>query len=138
MTRAPGVIADIEVRGRELYRALADADVKALRRLLSSNFQGELTAGLPNGLGRRYEGLDAMMSEGWAKVGRLFEMSPQPERLINGGDVLIGLGAYVGVAKPTGKAVRAAFAHFWSWNGGQFTGVRQVTDSGAWRDALLA
>lgn len=95
-----------------------------------------MTAGLPNGFGRHYNGLDEMITQGWAQVGRVFQMSPQPDRLIDGGDVLVGLGNYVGVAKPTGRPVRAAFAHFWSWNGSQFTGVRQVTDSGARRDAL--
>lgn len=131
-------MTDILIRGRELYTALAGGDVEALRRLLSANFQGQLSEGLPNGLGRRYEGRESMMTDGWAAVGELFEMSPHPEELIDGGDVLIGRGRYVGTAKPTGKSVNAAFAHFWRFDGAQFTGVQQVTDSGKWLEALRA
>lgn len=51
-------------------------------------------------------------------------------------EILIAHGHYVGKAKPTGKPVRAAFAHFWSFDGERFTGVRQVTDSAIWEHAL--
>jgi hypothetical protein len=43
---------------------------------------------------------------------------------------------YEGRAKTTGKQLRAAFAHFWQFNGAQFTSLQQVTDTGIWRDAL--
>jgi ketosteroid isomerase-like protein len=131
-------MADILSSGRELYSALGGGDIESLRRLLSPNFRGELTAGLPHGFGRTYAGLEAMMGEGWGAVGQWFEMSPQPTELYDGGDTLIGRGFYVGTAKPTGKPVRAAFAHFWKFDGQQFTAVHQITDSGAWRDALDA
>jgi 2-(1,2-epoxy-1,2-dihydrophenyl)acetyl-CoA isomerase len=129
-------MTEILVKGRELYAALAAGDIDALTRLLSADFQAQLTEGLPQGFGRSYDGLDSMMSDGWGAVDRWFEMSPHPEKLIDGGDVLVGLGSYVGTAKPTGKPLRAAFAHFWRFDGEQFTAVRQVTDSGKWRDAL--
>jgi hypothetical protein len=41
-----------------------------------------------------------------------------------------------GTARDTGKPLRAAFAHFGQFNGTQFTGLQQVTDTGMWRDAL--
>lgn len=129
-------MSEIISKGRELYAALGSGDPDTLKRLLSPTFQGELTAGLPHGFGRTYDGLDVMMTEGWGAVGNWFEMSPQIEELFNGGSVLVGRGFYVGKAKPTGKPVRAAFAHFWRFDGQQFTGVYQVTDSGVWRDAL--
>jgi len=128
---------DLIAKGRRLYAALAAGDLAELHELISERFQGDLTAGLPNGAGRHYDGREAMMTEGWGAIGRSFEMSPQPEELIDGGDVLIGRGSYVGKAIPTGKPVRAAFAHFWRFDGAQFTAVQQVTDSGVWRDALL-
>lgn len=122
--------------GHELYAALSGGNVDALRELLTDNFRGELTAGLPKGLGRLYEGREAMMREGWGAVGQWFEMSPVMEQMFDGGDVLIGHGHYVGKVKRTGKPIRAAFAHFWSFDGQRFNGVTQVTDSGVWRDAL--
>lgn len=123
-------MTDILDRGRELYAALAGGDAEALKRLLAPDFRGELTAGLPRGFGRASEGLEAMMSEAWGGVGELFEMGPQVEELFDGGEMLIGRGFYVGTAKPTGKPVRASFAHFWLFDGRRFTSVRQVTDSG--------
>lgn len=129
-------MADILNEGRQLYAALAAGDVEALGRMLTPNFQGQLSEGLPNGFGRGYDGLQAMMEDGWGAIGAVFEMSPQPEELIDGGDVLIGRGHYVGTAKPTGKAVRAAFAHFWQFDGRHFTSVRQVTDTAKWHEAL--
>ncbi len=123
-------------KGEELFTALRGGDVDALHRLLIPDFRGELTAGLPHGFGRVYEGLDSMINDGWGAVGEYFEMVPEIEELYDGGDVLIARGHYVGKAKPTGKSVRAAFAHFWAFDGEQFTGVYQVTDSATWEQGL--
>lgn len=131
-------MSDILEKGQQLYTALRAGDVNALHQLLTPDFLGELTAGLPHGFGRTYEGLDAMIEEGWSAVGKYFDMSPNIESTYDGGDVLIGRGHYIGHAKTTGKKVKAAFAHFWSYDGQRFTGVRQVTDSAAWHAALQA
>ncbi|MBX9943836.1 MAG: nuclear transport factor 2 family protein [Reyranella sp.] len=129
-------MSDILSAGRVLYAALADGDADALGRLLSPAFQGRLTEGLPHGLGRQYDGLEMMMNA-WAAADRRFEMlRPEPDELFDGGCVLIARGHYVGKANATGRPLRAAFAHFWPFDGRQFTAVRQITDSGAWRDAL--
>ncbi|HEV7252052.1 MAG TPA: hypothetical protein VGN97_02995 [Mesorhizobium sp.] len=129
--------SDILAKGEQLYVALRTGDVEVLYRLLSPNFRGELTAGLPHGFGRVYEGLDVMIGQGWSAVGEYFQIGPQVDRMYDGGDVLIGRGWYMGTAKPTGKPVRAAFAHFWSYDGERFTGVQQVTDSATWAAALI-
>ena len=129
-------MTDIIEKGRALFAALQAGDVEALRQLLAPDFRGELTPGLPNGLGRIYEGFDAMLRDGWGRVGEAFDMHPEPDRFIDGGDVLIVHGYYVGTVRSTGRPVRADFAHFWSFDGARFTGVKQVTDSGAWRDGL--
>ena len=129
-------MSDIINKGEQLYAALQSGDVEAFHRLLSLDFRGELTAGLPHSLGRVCEGLDAMVGEGWSAVDEIFEMGPQVDKLYDGGDVLIGRGWYVGTARSTGKPLRAAFAHFWSYDGERFTGVHQVTDSATWERAL--
>jgi len=68
--------------------------------------------------------------------GQYCEMGPRVDKLYDGGDVLIARGHYVGKVKATRKPVRAAFAHFWSFDGERFTGVSQVTDSATWEQAL--
>jgi ketosteroid isomerase-like protein len=128
--------APVLVAGRTLYAALAAGDGGVLTDLLSDDFRGTLTAGLPHGFGRTYEGRDAMMNEGWGAIGAHFALAPQVERLWDGGDVLIARGTYVGHAIETGRPVHAAFAHVWGFDGARFTSVEQVTDSAAWAEAL--
>jgi len=129
-------MAELLSRGAELYAALQSDDVPALLRLLHPSFRGELTRGLPLGLGGVREGLDAMLAEGWGAVAEAFDLTPRAERLFDGGTVLIARGWYEGRARPSGRPLRAAFAHFWSFDGSRFTGVWQVTDSAAWAEAL--
>jgi ketosteroid isomerase-like protein len=112
------------------------ADVEALRRHVSAEFRGNLTAGLPRHLGRVHEGLDAMIAKGWGAVDALFGMAPQLEALHDGGDVLIARGHYVGRFRSTDQPFRAAFAHFWEFDGKRFTGLHQITDSPMWKHAL--
>jgi ketosteroid isomerase-like protein len=125
-------------KGQELFEALRAGNVEALHQVLSSNFRGQLTAGLPHGFGRTYDGLESMINEGWAAVGQYLDMKPEVESFYEIGDTLVVRGHYVGVAKTTGNPIRAAFAHFWTFDGEQFTSVYQVTDSGAWHAALQA
>jgi hypothetical protein len=100
-------------------------------------FQGQLSEGLPNGPGRHYDERDAMLTDGWGAIGEWFALTPYAEVLTDCGDVLAGRNFYVGTAKPTEKQVRAAFAHFWRFDGTRFTGVIQVTDTGTWQDGLV-
>lgn len=123
-------------KAHELYAALNGSDAAALQRLLSSDFSGQLSAGLPQGLGRTYDGLNAMLGEAWAAVDELLLLELKVEQLIDGGTVLIARGSYDGTARRTGRTMHAAFAHFWQFDGTQFTALQQVTDTGMWRDAL--
>lgn len=122
--------------GKELYRALNEGDAVALQRLLSTDFKGHLSAGLPHGLGRDYDSRDAMMSEAWAYVDANFAIEISVEHFFDAGDVLIVHGSYVGSSRLTGGALRADFAHFWVFDGRQFTGLRQVTDTALWHKSL--
>lgn len=136
MTSTTGTSARLAT-GQRLYQALGEGDVDVLRELLADDFQGHLSAGLPHGFGERtYNGREQMLSQGWGAIGGYFEMRPQVEELLEAGDYLIGRGNYVGTAKPTGKQVTAAFAHFWRFEGDRIVSVRQVTDSALWRQAL--
>jgi len=136
MTSTTDVAARLAV-GKRLYQALGAGDVAVLRDVLADDFQGHLSAGLPHGFGQRtYDGREQMLSEGWGAVGGYFDMSPQVEELLVAEDYLIGRGNYVGTATSTGKTVKAAFAHFWRFDGDKIVSVRQVTDSALWQQAL--
>lgn len=133
MTSRP---SELTTKADELYAALNDGDAAALERLLSEDFRGELSTGLPHGLGRTYEGLRAMLIEAWAAVDDLLQLQVKPERIVEAGTLLIVRGCYAGTARRTGKVLHAAFAHFWEFDGRRFTRLQQITDTGAWRDAL--
>ncbi len=126
----PGILA----KGRELYAALVGGDAEALGRLLAPDFQGRLSEGLR--LARRYDGLRSMVDDGWSAVDQWFELTPRPDDLIDGGAVLVVRGEYVGTVRATCRPVRAAFAHFWRFDGQRFTAVHQVTDTAKWHEAL--
>ncbi|HVE53140.1 MAG TPA: nuclear transport factor 2 family protein [Ramlibacter sp.] len=124
-------------RAQGLYAALNSGDADALQRLLAVDFIGQLAPGLPVNLGRRYDGLHAMLSEAWAEVDRLFQLEVKADRFFDTGEVLVVHGTYEGIARATGKALHAGFAHFWQFDGTRFTGLQQVTDTAMWRDALV-
>lgn len=125
-------------KGRELYAALNSGDVAALHRLMTPDFTGKMSAGLPGGLGREFSGLDEMLSGAWATVEQLLELELTLERLIESRDQLVAKGTYVGTARSTGRQLRASFAYFWSFDGDRFVGMTQITDTALWRDALDA
>ncbi|MTV36961.1 nuclear transport factor 2 family protein [Duganella radicis] len=51
------------------------------------------------------------------------------ERLVDGNDVIIGIGAYSGTYRATGKAMRARVAHVWRLEGGKVVKFEQFTDT---------
>jgi ketosteroid isomerase-like protein len=133
----PGRTDSRRALGEALYTALRAGDADTLRALLSEDFVGDLTPGLPHGYGARpYRGREVMLTEGWGRVGQDFVMGPEPEEIIATEDYVIGRGYYVGTARSTGRAVRARFAHFWRVEGDRITSVVQVTDSATWEHAL--
>jgi hypothetical protein len=86
-------MSDILPEGKQLYAALRTANLKVLHARLSPDFRGELTSGLPLGLGGIYEGLEVMIGSGWGVVGEHFTRAPQVNRFYDGGDVMIGEGS---------------------------------------------
>ncbi len=105
--------------------------------MLTEDLTGHLTDGLPLELGGDYTSRDDMMTRGWGRVGKSFDMRPEPEELhAVSNELLVARGYYVGSSVEEGQPVRAAFAHFWGTRDGRFSSVHQVTDSAAWEHAL--
>lgn len=51
------------------------------------------------------------------------------ERLVDGNDVIVGIGIYSGKYRATGKAMQARVAHVWRLEGGQVVKFEQFTDT---------
>lgn len=129
--------SELDQLGRRLYAFLQGKSDEAADALLTEDFTGHLTAGLPLALGGDYSSREDMITRGWGRAGQTFEVHPELDSLDAIGDsMLVGRGHYVGTAIPTGKPVRAAFAHFWTVADNRVSSVDQVTDSAAWEQAL--
>lgn len=117
-----------------LYEAFADLDVEALRGLLTDDFVGEVSRGMPCDVGGRHQGPDAMVDEVWVRVFSAYDVQVVPdEYLVSAPDQVVVLGRYVGAARSGSGAVDAVFAHVITTRDGQIAALRQITDTAAWR-----
>ena len=60
-----------------------------------------------------------------------------PAGVLDAGDTAIGHGYYSGTYKPTGKQVRAQFAHFFTFRDGKIVKFQQYTDTAQFKEALV-
>lgn len=115
------------------YAALASGDRDGLLAVLDPDFEGELAAGMPHGLGGRRVGAQAAVDDGWWAIGRLFAVRAHPQEWIPTADGrLLVAGTYHGRERATGHEVEAAFTHLWAADGERLVSVRQVTDTVRW------
>lgn len=70
-----------------LYAALGAGDTETILAILTPDFVGRLTEGLPNQFGGTYQGSEAMLRDGWGRVGRELDITPVPEQLLPSGDL---------------------------------------------------
>lgn len=59
-----------------------------------------------------------------------------PAGVLDAGDMAIGHGYYSGTYKPTGKTVRAQFAHFFTFREGKIVKFQQYTDTAQFKEAV--
>ena len=124
--------AQIEAAQR-LYDAFAARDPQAILASLHPDFVGEVSAGMPLGVGGHYEGAETMLREVWAPVLANYEMSVEAEELLpSGDDLVVAIGHYRGSERATGAEVEAAFAHVLRIDAGRIASLRQITDTASW------
>lgn len=129
--------SELDQLGRRIYDFLQGEGHQPAEELLTDDFTGHLTVGLPLGLGGKYSSREDMITRGWGRVVQNFDIHPELETLdVIDDSMLVGRGHYVGTALTTGKPVRAAFAHFWTVEENRVSSIYQVTDSAAWEHAL--
>jgi ketosteroid isomerase-like protein len=118
---------------RRLYDAFAARDPEAILDSLHRDFVGEVSAGMPLGVGGRHQGPDAMLRDVWAKVFAHYDMQVQAEEFLPSGDEHVtAIGHYRGVERGSGGAVEAAFAHVLIVADDRIVGLRQITDTAQW------
>jgi uncharacterized protein len=126
-------MSELTDAARRLYDAFAARDPAAILDALHEDFVGEVSAGMPLGVGGRHDGPRAMLEHVWGPVFAHFEMSVEAEELLSSGDDRVtAVGRYRGVERETGRRVDAVFAHVLTVRDGRIAALKQVTDTRSW------
>ena len=90
--------ADVTDPARRLYAAINAHDPAAILASLTDDFVGEVSAGMPLGVGGRHEGPRTMLERVWGRVFSAYDLRVEPETylVVTDGSLVI-LGSYVGV-----------------------------------------
>ena len=116
-----------------LYQAFADRDLAGLRAVLAEDFVGEVSAGMPLGVGGHHDGAEAMLREVWLPVFGTYDVTPVPATVTEAADgTVVVHGWYRGTIRATGQPMEAEFVHVLVVAGDQVTSLRQVTDTASW------
>jgi ketosteroid isomerase-like protein len=117
---------------RRFYSNLRSPEV--LMEVLSPTIQWDITAGFP--YGGVYSGVESVFNDFVGRVlGDFEDWKTEMSELIDAGDRVIGLGAYSGRSKSTGKGFSARFAHVWTLADNRMVRLQQCADSAQLRAA---
>ena len=122
---------------RRSYEAFARRDMDAVIGDMHPDIVWEQAQGLPHG--GTYRGLAAVRVAIFEPLDRDWwdSFSAAPEEYIDaGGESVVVLGRYHGVAKGTGRQLDVPFAHVWTFQGGKAVRFRQFLDTAGWVKAL--
>lgn len=126
-------MTDQMAAAQRLYDAFAARDPQAILDALHEDFVGDVSRGMPLGVGGRHEGPEAMLREVWARVFANYDMAVEAEELLpSGEDRVTAVGRYLGVERESGHKVDAAFAHILTIHDGRIVALKQITDTARW------
>jgi ketosteroid isomerase-like protein len=118
---------------RRLYEAMARSDACALLELLTDDFVGTVSAGMPHDVGGEHRGPADMVGEVWGRIASVYDMHVEPCEYLPVDDArVVVLGNYRGSARADETVVDAAFAHVIAVRGEQIAALRQITDTARW------
>ena len=127
---------------RRLYDAMRRSDGQALVDLLTDDFVGTVSAGMPHGVGGDHRGAVDMVAGVWGRIAELYDMHVEPSEYLEVDDHrVVVIGRYRGSSRAdtndlTAPHVRttvdAAFAHVIATRGNQVAALRQITDTARW------
>jgi 2-(1,2-epoxy-1,2-dihydrophenyl)acetyl-CoA isomerase len=116
-----------------LYRAFAEADSQALWSLLTDDFVGTVSAGMPLGVGGKHLGPAAMIKGVWQRLATIYDVHVDPaEYLPVDSERVVVVGRYWGLGRRGDTQVDAAFAHIITTRSDQICALVQITDTLGW------
>ena len=121
---------------RRSYDAFARDDLDAVIADMDAQIEWHQAQGLPHG--GFYRGVDEVRRHIFEPLDRDWwnEFSADPEEFVDGGDQVVVLGRYRGVAKRTGNVLDVPFVHVWTLRDGKAIRFRQFLDTAGWNAAL--
>jgi len=118
---------------QRLYEAFEHTDGQALFDLLTDDFVGTVSTGMPHGVGGYHRGPVDMITGVWGHIASLYDMHVDPVEYLPVDDArVVVLGRYWGPARDGGSTVDAAFAHIITTRGDRVAALRQITDTARW------
>lgn len=117
---------------RHLYDALSGTDAAALLELLTDDFEGLVSAGMPHGVGGAHHGPNDMLGV-WGTIDTVYDVSVVPSEFLSvSEDRVVVVGRYQGSARDGNTAVDATFAHVITTRGDRVASLQQITDTASW------
>ena len=118
---------------QRLYDAMAHTDGQALFDLLTEDFVGTVSTGMPHGVGGEHRGAVDMITDVWARIASVYDIHVDALDYLHVDDArVVVLGRYWGPARDGGSAVDAAFAHIITTRGDRIAALQQITDTARW------
>ncbi|MFA5952312.1 MAG: nuclear transport factor 2 family protein [Hyphomicrobium sp.] len=114
---------------RAFYSAIADGNAQRVLSLLDDDLHWTEAEGFPYYSGTWRSPSDVLekllvpLSQDW------LNFAASPDEFITADNRVITLGVYSGVAKSTGKTMRAPFAHAWRVRGDKISHFDMYTDT---------
>jgi 2-(1,2-epoxy-1,2-dihydrophenyl)acetyl-CoA isomerase len=119
---------------QRLYDAFAQGDGQALFDLLTDDFVGTVSTGMPHGVGGDHRGRVEMVTGVWGRIASVYDMHVDPLEFLPVDDTrVVVLGRYWGPARDGSSSVDAAFAHIITTRGDRVAALQQITDTARWR-----
>jgi ketosteroid isomerase-like protein len=112
---------------------MARGDGAALVDLLTDDFVGTVSAGMPHGVGGDHRGPADMVAGVWGRIASLYDMRVEPTDYLEVDDHrVVVLGRYRGQSRADDISVDAAFAHVIAIRGDRIASLQQITDTARW------
>ena len=117
------------------YAGSDTKDLAAMLAPLTPTTRWTEMAGFP--CAGTFIGPDAVVENVFMALGAAWDgYTLKVDRLIDGGDTIVGVGTYTGTYKKTGKSMTARVTHVWDMKDGKVVQFEQFTDTALVADAM--
>jgi ketosteroid isomerase-like protein len=121
---------------RRVYEAFASGDIPSVLGAFDERIEWREADNHPYADGNPYVGPEAVLRGVFARIAEEWDgFAATPEDVLDAGDTAVAYGHYTGTFKPTGRSVRAQFAHLFTLRGGKVVRFQQYTDTAQFQRA---